>query len=123
MKCKDPCVGSCGLNTECHVYNHIPQCTCLHGYVGNPFISCNVQVQCKNNSCFYYIVNKTNLLITNYFICNSKRQNYIYHTLFSFKKIYYKLNINYNFLLHISILLNLYMSSNKIQRHLRSSYI
>lgn len=126
MKCKDPCVGSCGLNTECHVYNHIPQCICLQGYVGNPFISCYVQVQCKNGSRLYYIVNKNLFLITNYIINNSKRRDYVYHTLFTFKTIYYKFNFNfnYNYQLDISILSDLYiMSTNKIQCRLRSNYI
>lgn len=73
MKCKDPCAGSCGLNTECYVQNHIPQCMCLQGYIGNPFVSCYIQVQCKNDSYFYQIVNNNNnvFLISN-FIYNSE---------------------------------------------------
>lgn len=41
FKCIDPCIGSCGLNTECSVVNHIPMCTCLYGYIGDPFSACN----------------------------------------------------------------------------------
>lgn len=40
MKCRDPCPGSCGVNAECTVLNHNPQCTCLPGYTGNPLSQC-----------------------------------------------------------------------------------
>ena len=39
-KCRDPCPGSCGLNAQCNVVNHIPNCACLEGYTGDPFSSC-----------------------------------------------------------------------------------
>lgn len=42
-KCRDPCPGSCGLNTRCSVYNHIPTCTCEEGYVGDPFVNCHLK--------------------------------------------------------------------------------
>lgn len=42
-KCGDPCLGSCGLQTECHVYQHAAICSCLEGYTGNPFQSCHVK--------------------------------------------------------------------------------
>ena len=41
-KCKDPCIGACGLNAQCQVYNHQPSCSCLSGYTGNPLASCNI---------------------------------------------------------------------------------
>lgn len=41
-KCRDPCVGTCGINTECRVNNHAPSCTCLPGYSGNPAIACHI---------------------------------------------------------------------------------
>lgn len=41
QKCRDPCPGSCGTNAECRVVNHIPSCTCLDGYNGDPFVECN----------------------------------------------------------------------------------
>lgn len=41
-KCKDPCVGACGLNAQCQVFNHQPSCSCLSGYTGNPLTSCYV---------------------------------------------------------------------------------
>lgn len=43
MKCRDPCPGSCGHNTECKVISHAPKCYCLPGYIGNPIIQCNIQ--------------------------------------------------------------------------------
>jgi hypothetical protein len=40
-KCKDPCPGTCGLNAVCQVVNHLPSCTCISGYTGDPFRQCN----------------------------------------------------------------------------------
>lgn len=39
-KCVSPCEGACGINVECTVINHIPICTCVKGYSGDPFKSC-----------------------------------------------------------------------------------
>lgn len=39
-KCKDPCPGSCGLNSECRVISHTASCVCLPGYSGDPFSNC-----------------------------------------------------------------------------------
>lgn len=41
QKCTDPCPGSCGQNAQCSVINHLPICTCLQGYEGDPFVSCS----------------------------------------------------------------------------------
>lgn len=41
-KCKDPCPGTCGRNSECQVINHIPTCACLTGYTGDPYRICNI---------------------------------------------------------------------------------
>jgi hypothetical protein len=41
-KCRDPCLGACGLQTECHVYQHAAVCNCREGFTGNPFQSCHV---------------------------------------------------------------------------------
>lgn len=107
MKCKDPCEGSCGLNSECHVFNHIPQCACLQGYVGNPFVSCYIQqVQCKHDSWFYYIFH--NMFLISNFIYYSKLRNYTRHN--SFSNNYYKLDVKYRYLLNISVLLSLSIS-------------
>lgn len=39
-KCGDPCVGTCGIDAKCEVYNHIPMCSCSFGMTGDPFHSC-----------------------------------------------------------------------------------
>lgn len=44
-KCIDPCPGTCGINTQCFVNNHIPHCQCLYNYVGNPYQICSAPVQ------------------------------------------------------------------------------
>lgn len=41
-KCRDPCPGTCGQNTNCQVINHNPICSCLNGFTGDPFTRCNV---------------------------------------------------------------------------------
>lgn len=41
-KCKDPCPGVCGSNANCAVVNHVPTCTCITGYVGDPFSACRM---------------------------------------------------------------------------------
>lgn len=40
FKCIDPCPGTCGLLAQCSVTNHIPTCTCLEGFTGDPFSQC-----------------------------------------------------------------------------------
>ncbi|KAM7351931.1 LOW QUALITY PROTEIN: uncharacterized protein ACRADG_004633 [Cochliomyia hominivorax] len=42
-KCNDPCPGTCGHNAECRVLNHIPLCSCLLSYTGDPFSRCYSQ--------------------------------------------------------------------------------
>lgn len=44
-KCRDPCLGSCGLSAICSVLTHIPICTCPDGYEGDPFNHCRVKPQ------------------------------------------------------------------------------
>ncbi|XP_060520378.1 neurogenic locus notch homolog protein 1 isoform X2 [Cylas formicarius] len=39
-RCIDPCAGSCGVNADCEVRNHVPVCSCPPGYTGSPFVSC-----------------------------------------------------------------------------------
>jgi len=39
-KCRDPCIGSCGANANCHVVSHTPMCSCINGYTGDPFTQC-----------------------------------------------------------------------------------
>lgn len=42
-KCRDPCPGSCGVESQCSVINHVPICTCPVGYTGDPFVSCYIK--------------------------------------------------------------------------------
>jgi hypothetical protein len=32
----------CGINAKCQVINHLPTCTCLPGYRGDPFSACSL---------------------------------------------------------------------------------
>lgn len=41
-KCVDPCPGRCGRNAECHVISHLPSCSCLLGYSGDPYSYCAI---------------------------------------------------------------------------------
>lgn len=47
QKCKDPCPGICGTNAECRVVNHVPNCVCIDGHEGNPFVQCQVVIPIK----------------------------------------------------------------------------
>lgn len=38
--CVDPCAGTCGVNAECTVRNHVPVCSCPPRYRGDPFSYC-----------------------------------------------------------------------------------
>lgn len=40
QKCVDPCIGSCGLDSNCAVINHSPICSCRPGQTGDPFTRC-----------------------------------------------------------------------------------
>lgn len=61
-KCRDPCAGACGFNSQCSVINHQPVCTCLEGYQGDPFSGCN-QIQGKNFDMFFI----SNLVYSSFF--------------------------------------------------------
>lgn len=50
QKCRDPCPGSCGYNSNCKVLNHVPICSCQEGYTGDPFVQCNL----KPEGLFYF---------------------------------------------------------------------
>lgn len=39
-KCVDPCVGACGTNAMCRVFDHAPICSCPPETAGNPFHDC-----------------------------------------------------------------------------------
>lgn len=51
LKCADPCINACGENAKCAVTQHIPNCYCVQGTVGNPFVSCRVQVLYEDSKC------------------------------------------------------------------------
>lgn len=38
----DPCPGTCGQNAQCQVVNHLPSCSCLPFYTGDPYRYCNM---------------------------------------------------------------------------------
>lgn len=40
-KCIDPCIGVCGINSECRVHMHSAVCLCRTGYTGDPFSACS----------------------------------------------------------------------------------
>lgn len=41
-KCQNPCPGLCSQNAECRVLNHLPTCTCIVGYTGDPYRFCSL---------------------------------------------------------------------------------
>lgn len=55
-KCRDPCPGSCGFNAECRVQNHIPTCTCVAGFVGDPFTQCSPKIGTHSHLKYYIAV-------------------------------------------------------------------
>lgn len=40
QKCINPCPGTCGIKATCQVINHNPICSCLQGFIGDPFVRC-----------------------------------------------------------------------------------
>lgn len=48
-KCNDPCPGTCGLNAQCRVINHVPSCSCLPGYTGDSLRSCSLIPAARKN--------------------------------------------------------------------------
>lgn len=40
QKCRNPCIGTCGLGARCTVANRNPICHCSEGFTGDPFIRC-----------------------------------------------------------------------------------
>lgn len=52
-KCKDPCPGSCGTFAQCTVMNHVPICSCIEGYTGDPFTNCYPRPLSRETLIFY----------------------------------------------------------------------
>lgn len=48
-KCMDPCPGTCGANAVCQVVNHLPLCTCITSYTGDPFRYCSLSAPERKN--------------------------------------------------------------------------
>lgn len=48
-KCADPCPGTCASNAICSVANHIPSCSCLPGYIGDPYRYCQREPEKRKN--------------------------------------------------------------------------
>lgn len=42
-RCENPCIGLCGFSTNCVVRQHVPYCSCLESYEGNPYIECKIK--------------------------------------------------------------------------------
>lgn len=53
-KCTDPCPGTCASNALCSVTNHIPTCSCLPGYIGDPYRYCQREPE-KRKKIFSFI--------------------------------------------------------------------
>lgn len=55
LKCVDPCPGTCGYQSVCHVHNHSPICSCPKDMIGDPFTGCRQPPQpadpCLPNPC------------------------------------------------------------------------
>jgi len=57
LKCQDPCPGSCGINAECRVVSHTPNCICVSGFSGDPFRQCVVPQRKHRYSILHVSVN------------------------------------------------------------------
>lgn len=42
QKCRDPCIGACGINSICQTVNHKPICSCPVGFTGNARVQCTI---------------------------------------------------------------------------------
>lgn len=55
QRCRDPCIGACGINSICQTVNHRPICSCPAGYYGDSQIQCRITIdkprpECTRNS-------------------------------------------------------------------------
>lgn len=51
-RCRDPCVGTCGLQALCDVVAHNPICRCPGGYTGDPIHRCTLSKDPKLSLCY-----------------------------------------------------------------------
>jgi len=42
QKCRDPCIGACGINSICQAVNHKPVCSCPIGFTGDARVQCTI---------------------------------------------------------------------------------
>lgn len=64
QRCVDPCLGSCGIGTQCTVVNHVPMCTCLQDYTGDPFSNCYPSPAPCKNTIYFFISTNTDSMMT-----------------------------------------------------------
>lgn len=50
-RCEDPCLNTCGINSECRVIYHKPNCRCMSNMIGNPYESCTIPSEDKKITC------------------------------------------------------------------------
>lgn len=55
-KCQNPCPGMCGQNAECSVINHLPSCSCLPGFIGDPFRFCRPEPIQRKKLFIYFLI-------------------------------------------------------------------
>lgn len=73
QKCRDPCVGLCGLNAQCSVVNHHAVCACIIGYTGNPFSACERIPEGKYKIIIFYLFLLQSLSQMSPFACGRGR--------------------------------------------------
>lgn len=47
QKCRNPCLGTCGVGAKCQVINHNPICSCPPSMTGDPFVRCHTICKLK----------------------------------------------------------------------------
>lgn len=63
--CRDPCAGSCGVNANCHVLNHVSVCTCNDGHTGDPFSLCTpIPISKKEVGFWFWLANSERSVVT-----------------------------------------------------------
>ncbi|BFG02662.1 neurogenic locus notch homolog protein 3 [Drosophila madeirensis] len=53
-RCVNPCVGACGIGSNCDARNHVAVCSCPAGYNGDPYHACHLndpEEQCHPSPC------------------------------------------------------------------------
>lgn len=90
-RCQDPCPGTCGQNSNCQVVNHLPNCECLRGYVGDPYRLCSIKADERKDCLILKILSKTtNLQVIILFISRTSEIRCFWLTMFySFTETFY----------------------------------